>query len=146
MTFLQQAKAKRRPVAESTERILAYVLGWKALPECVPTQGRVPAVTRRKQAMAEIPARPKPRLRTQRNPASLPLLLEPKLMTVSLGLRKRSIPSQKDSGQCQPFAITVTRSPLTRFLVGLEINATNWFLQNHMTLKMKVICSGYILV
>ena len=36
--------------------------------------------------------------------SSLPLHLEPKLMTVSLGLRKRGIPSQKDSGQYQTFA------------------------------------------
>ena len=60
-TLSQPATAKRRSVAESAERILACALGWKALTECLRTQGRVPAVARRKHAVAAIPARPKPR-------------------------------------------------------------------------------------
>ena len=54
----QPAKAKRRAVADSrAERLLACVLGWKALMECLPTQGLVPTVARRKHAVAAIPAR-----------------------------------------------------------------------------------------
>ena len=52
LTLSQQAnraKAKRRSIAESAERSLACALGWKALTECLPTQGRVPAIARRKQ-------------------------------------------------------------------------------------------------
>ena len=109
----QPAKAKRRSVAESAERILACVLGnlgRKALSESMPTPGLVPglpAVARRKHAMTVILTRPKPRLRTHRNPASLPLRLEPKLMSVSLGLKKRSIPSQKDRASANLLQLTV---------------------------------------
>ena len=37
----QPAKAKHRSIAESTERSRACAPGWKALAECLPTQGRV---------------------------------------------------------------------------------------------------------
>ena len=36
-TLSQQAKAKHRPIAESTERSLACALEWRPLTECLPT-------------------------------------------------------------------------------------------------------------